>query len=534
MKPENHSRDLFRGAFILAVAAIIVKILSAVYRVPFQNIVGDVGFYIYQQVYPFYGIALVLSTQGFPVVISKLYAEQSSKKDEQGIQNLFIIAAIILSIIGLLGFSALYWGADWLAAQMDDPQLAILLKVISFVFLIFPIVSLFRGYYQGIGDMVPTAVSQVGEQLVRVLTIFLSAILLTSKGFSLYIVAGGAALGSVTGGIVAILILVAIWIKRRKARSKRIHIDFKNSAEIAKVLVFHGFAICVSSMLLVFMQMADSLNLYSQLVSTGFNGEEAKEMKGIYDRGQPLIQLGTVVATSMSLSLVPIITREKLEINTESMHEKIRLALQIAIFVGIAATIGVWSIMKPTNIMLFENSNGTDVLSVLSWVILLSSLIITTTAILQGLGIILFPAGVILSGFVIKYILNLVFVPLFGTMGAAYASCLTLSIIMLVLLFRLRMYVKTPLLNIRFLTVISIAASVMFIILKAYLYVTGFLTAFGHDRLFAGFQAITAVILGGIIYIWIVLKGNTFKEKEIALLPFGSKLMFLLPKRNRR
>lgn len=535
MKPEKHSRDLFKGAFILTVSALIIKILSAVYRVPFQNIVGDVGFYIYQQVYPFYAIVLVLSTQGFPVVISKLYAEQSSKKDKYGVQNLFIIAAIILSIIGFLGFATLYWGADWLAAQMDDPQLAILLKVISIVFLIFPIVSLFRGYYQGIGDMVPTAVSQVGEQFVRVFTIFLAAIILTSKEYSLYIVGGGAVFGSVTGGIVAILILVTFWIRRkRETHSKRIHIDYKNCARIAKSFVIHGFAICVSSMLLVFMQMADSLNLYSQLVSSGFNSESAKEMKGIYDRGQPLIQLGAVVATSMSLSLVPVITREKLIANTESMHEKIRLALQIGIFVGVAATIGLWSIIKPTNIMLFENSNGTEVLSVLSWLILFSSLIITTSAVLQGLGIILFPASVILCGFVVKYIFNLVFIPLFGTMGAAYASCLTLSIVMFVLLLKLRLHVKTPIFKSRFLLVISVAAITMFIILKVYLYLTDLLSVFGHERLMAGFQAMTAVIIGGIIYLWIVLKGNTFKEEELAMLPLGSRLMFLLPKRNRR
>ncbi|MDA6131309.1 oligosaccharide flippase family protein, partial [Escherichia coli] len=75
MKPVQTSGDLFKGALILTIAALITKILSAVYRAPFQNIVGDVGFYIYQQVYPFYGIIIVLSTYGFPVIISKLYAE---------------------------------------------------------------------------------------------------------------------------------------------------------------------------------------------------------------------------------------------------------------------------------------------------------------------------------------------------------------------------------------------------------------------------------------------------------------------------
>ena len=82
MKPASQAKNLIRGTFILTIAALFTKILSAFYRIPFQNIVGDVGFYIYQQVYPFYAIAIALSTYGFPVVISKLYTEEMNKKEE--------------------------------------------------------------------------------------------------------------------------------------------------------------------------------------------------------------------------------------------------------------------------------------------------------------------------------------------------------------------------------------------------------------------------------------------------------------------
>lgn len=529
-----HSKDIFKGALILTVAALIVKILSAIYRVPFQNIVGDVGFYIYQQVYPFYGVALLLSTQGFPVVISKLYAEQATRKDKDAVGNLLIITAIVLIIIGVLGFSLLFWGANWLAAKMGDPQLATLLKVISTVFLIFPIVSLLRGYFQGKGDMVPTAVSQVGEQLLRVLTIFIAAILLTNHGYNLYIVGSGAVFGSVAGGIAAILILTLFWLRKRTQPTPFASFDLKASANMAKAIIIQGFAICVSSLLLIFIQMADSLNLYSLLISSGMSSLDAKVIKGIYDRGQPLIQLGTVVATSMSLALVPIITREKLKMNAEFMYEKISLALKIGLFVGVGATVGLFSIMKQTNILLFENSDGSDVLSMLSLLILFSSMIITTTGILQGLGIILFPASVILLGFVAKYMFNMSLVPSLGTKGAAVASCISLSMIMLILLLKLRLHLKKSILHIRYLMIISFAAVSMFLALKAYLYATGLLFTFGHERLTAGFQALSAVVIGGFIYLSIVLRGNTFKNEEIAMLPFGSKLILLLPKRTRR
>src|SRR5256885_8404663 len=104
MKPVNQSKALFRGAFILTLAALITKILSAFYRIPFQNIVGDVGFYIYQQVYPFYGMAMVLSTTGFPVVISKLYAEQKEKGNDEKSRLLLFVSFLFLQVFGVLCF----------------------------------------------------------------------------------------------------------------------------------------------------------------------------------------------------------------------------------------------------------------------------------------------------------------------------------------------------------------------------------------------------------------------------------------------
>lgn len=535
LRPVQTSGDLFRGAFILTIAALITKILSAIYRVPFQNIVGDVGFYIYQQVYPFYGIIIVLSTYGFPVIISKLYAEQAALEKEQDIHNLFAISVLVLSLIGIIGFSALYWGADWLAARMGDPQLAVLLKVVAVVFLMFPILSLFRGYFQGKGNMVPTAVSQVGEQLIRVVTILLAAYLLVKGGNSLYMVGGGAMFGAITGGMVAILILITyFYINERRSLPSSIALDFKKSGKLAKTIIIQGFAICISSLVLIFIQLADSFNLYSLLLASGLEGEEAKALKGVYDRGQPLVQLGIVVATSMSLSLVPLISKEKLRNQPAFLHGKIRLALKIGILVGAAATVGLWNIIKPANIMLFENSSGSGVLAILSLMILLSSLIITITGILQGLGFIFFPAAAILVGFALKLGLNILLVPSYGTAGAAAASALALAAILFLLIIKLHRYLNISLISMRFLLLTGFAAFIMTIVLQLYLQALAMLPIAEPGRIFSGFQALSGVALGGLTYLYIMFKGNTFKEEELALLPLGSKLMFLLPKKTRR
>ena len=326
MKVMNQEKNLFKGTLILTFAALLIKILSAFYRIPFQNIVGDIGFYIYQQVYPFYGIAIVLSTYGFPVVISKLYTEEMAKKEQRNVKQLLLVSMVFLSVFGFLCFALLYGGAGWLANYMKDPQLAVLLRMVAVVFLMMPVISLLRGFFQGTGDMVPTAVSQVGEQFIRVATILISAVILVNHHFSLYVVGSGAVFGSVTGGIVSVLILVFFWFRIRRNEPLQGSIHFRQSGKIIKTFIVQGFPICMSSMLLIFMQLADSLNLYSLLTETGIGSETAKELKGVYDRGQPLIQLGTVVATSMSLALVPLITKEKMKRDVVALKGKIQLA----------------------------------------------------------------------------------------------------------------------------------------------------------------------------------------------------------------
>ncbi|MFZ7943193.1 putative polysaccharide biosynthesis protein [Neobacillus sp. 19] len=535
----NQSTMLFKGAFILTIAALLTKILSAFYRIPFQNIVGDIGFYIYQQVYPFYGIAIVLSTTGFPVVISKLYAEQMEKGDDEKSRLLLFVSFVYLQVIGFLLFLILYGGADHIAGWMKDPQLAVLFKVISIVFLIFPFVSIIRGYYQAIGEMTPTALSQVGEQTIRVLTIIFLSSLFMEKGFSLYFVGGGAMVGSITGSMVASLILFMFLQKRKEwkgmAPSKGI---FQNNSlevkRIVKMLTFQGLMICLSGMLMIFMQLADSLNLFSLLVSSGTEREAAKSLKGVFDRGQPLIQLGTVAAASMALTLVPLISRERLATKSDNLTRKIQVAIKVSIVIGLGASSGLWAIIEPTNIMLFENGNGSDVLGVLSFVVLFTSVISTIIAIMQGLGNLLYPALAVMLIFPLKYLLNMMFIPLLGTMGAAVSSLMALGLVTFCLVFKFKKMIAVPLFTYRILGIVLTAAITMVVVLKGYLYVTNPIIAMlESDRLGAALQALSAVLLGGSLFLVIIIRGNVFLEEDLREFPFGSKLIHLLSRKDK-
>ena len=358
-----------------------------------------------------------------------MVAERLERGKKQEAEENYLCIFLVLLGIGFIGFFTLFFGAEAIAIAMGDIHLDKLLRVISFSFILMPFLSVARGYFQGFNNMMPTAVSQVIEQTIRVSIIVFLSLFLIAHEFDLYTVGAGAMLGSIAGGLIGIIVLILYM--RHDFRSiffksvKRI----KGKKKIIKILFWQGLAICVSNLVLIFIQMADSISFYSLLIGAGEPVESAKVLKGVYDRSIPLMQLGTVVTTSFSLSLIPIITAAKERGDLTFIREKVRLAMKITFVIGFAAAIGLTCIIQPTNIMLFENSDGSDVLSILSLSILFSSLSITTASILQGLGQTLKPAIFVIFGGCLKLALNYILMPYFSVKGAAIATLVALIVI---------------------------------------------------------------------------------------------------------
>ena len=534
-KPYKTSNELLRGALILSVAAIIVKVLSAAYRIPYQNIAGDIGFYIYQQVYPFYGVAFTLSTIGFPVVISKLIAERESSKNIFAVKDILVTSFVVLSSIGVMMFAALFLGADWIAGWMKDPQLAGLLRIVAYSYLLMPISSVLRGYFQGINDMLPTAGSQVAEQCIRVLTILVLSTIFVYLGYSPYMVGKGAVFGSITGGITGLVLLIAFVILRVEWKLfLRVRIKPVNFIKISKVLIFQGLAFCITGLILILFQFVDSLHLYSLLRETGMGEREAKEWKGVYDRGQPLLQLGTVVANSFALALVPVISGFVQRNSEHELLNKIKLALRVSATIGLAAAIGLVVTMKPVNHMLFMDTKGTITLAIFSLSILFTSVIMAEAAVIQSLGYSFIPVIITLVGVGSKWALNLVLVPHYKIAGAALATVLAFMLMTVLFYVVLRVHIKKTLIEKKH--VIIILKSTVYMGTAVVLFNGLFeLMSSGDSRLLATIQALIGVGIGAAVFVMTALRAGLFSEEELSLIPAGSKLKrFIITNRSIR
>ncbi|WP_199868432.1 putative polysaccharide biosynthesis protein [Virgibacillus senegalensis] len=522
MDEIKHTKQMFKGALLLTAAGVISKILSVGYRIPLQNITGDVGFYIYQQIYPFLGTAFMLSLYGFPAAISKLVAEERERGLRLSFRSFYMPVTGLLITINMLLFGVLFGLAPLIAKAMGDNQLTGPLRAASLPFLFVPFSSICRGIFQGLNNMKPTAVSQVVEQVVRVSVILVVSLVMVHEGRDLYEVGSGAAAGSLLGACAAVFVLAVMFTRDRPWYRDRPGYSIPWKKYIRTILLY-GMFICLNYMMFLLIQFADAFTLVPNLIEFGMTRQQAMEWKGVFDRGQPLVQLGTVLGSSLALALVPTVTRRQLNERPVELTEHVKSAWKFSFILSTGAAIGLMAIFPYANILLFEDDAGTGSLQILALSILFTSLALTLSSILQGLGDFRWTAVFVVTGMICKGILNELLVPVWGIAGSAVATVAAVMVILLLNVARLKQRIPhLSLLQFRWRSlVISLAGMLIFL--------------YGLDRslgklVLAGpridYVAYTLIACfgGAAIYVFLLIKLRAFTDNELEALPFGSYL----------
>ncbi|APX71208.1 polysaccharide biosynthesis protein [Companilactobacillus allii] len=406
-----------KGTWILTIASLFSELLSAIYRIPLQNIVGDRGYFIYQQVYPIYGIFSVLALSGLPVVISKTFAQQDGPVAKSKLMKLTFVGLLA----GCLALTILLWGsARYLAIFMGDPNLYPEIRAVSLTFLLVPFEASLRGYFQSDLEMTPSAISQILEQFIRIVVIIGSAILFGKGLLNIYQMGMIANSGALVGGVFAVVILVITFIKQRPVifeddQVVDVKVERGLALEILLIVVFTGITI--------FYQFIDSFTMLRLLMRSGIRLDNAEILKGVFDRAQPLIQLGIVI----SLSFVSTIMPQLRETNQTSVSKTIiQKMMRVCLWLAVAETAGLVALMPEINTMLFTNADGSVALAIYMISIMLVSFINLLIAITSGddelnlSKLILFGVSLLF-----KIALNIILIPRINIIGAAIATVIS-------------------------------------------------------------------------------------------------------------
>ena len=528
-RADWNMKTFMKGASILTISAIIVKLLAAVYRIPFQNLVGDKGFFIYQQVYPFIGIFIVWTSYGFAVAVSKLLAGSTSDGEAKAIKR---VAFLYLAGLSISFFIILMTFAPFFAQWMGDPELVSLLRAGAYIVLVMPMLAVLKGAFQSEGQMTPVAVSNVGEQVFRVAVILIGTWIAVRAGASLYTAGEVAMWGAVVGETAGVIILTLYYRNAFKGPMEKI-----DTWRAVKDLTFVSISVSASSLILLLFQLADSFTVYNILLAEGFMSEAAMELKGVYDRGQPLVQMGILIASTLALAIVPLIAHHAAKKEGRGAEPFIQLTFRTAVLFGWAAAVGLAFVLPYVNEMLFQTRDGSAALIIFAFQIFWLSLILPLTAILQGAGKVRIPTLLLLGGLVVKIIANQLLVPLVDVKGAAIAGNVGFAVITLGLLLYFKSVWPMKLASYRFYGWLLVATLSMAAVIYPWMLVADQLLFDNlSSRISATLTALTAVTLGAGVFLVVVMKSRIMAEKEWYLLPFGKRLarVQLILNKNRR
>ena len=418
-----------QGAMILTIAGMAVKVLGSVNRILLSRLLGGEGIGIYQIAYPIYLFLISISGAGVPVAISILVAKRVAEKDLLGAQRVFKTSLLLMTITGFLFALSLYGASNWLITSgiiRDGRAYYSLMALIPAVFFSTILASV-RGFFQGHQLMTPPAISQILEQLVRVVVMLSLATYLLPQGLAYG--AAGAAFGAVPGALMGIIVLSCFYYKHQELRPQRgcpREADRKESVWLlGKRLLVLALSVSCANLMLPLVTGIDMLMVPWRLELAGFRVEEATRAFGyLAGMALPLVSMATIPTMSIATSVVPALSEARALGEKEKGEERTLLALRLCLIFVLPATVGVMLLGTDLAKLLYGTLQAGPVISNLAPSILFLGLHQVTTGILQGQGYTVVPMATMGLSALVKIGLLWLWVaqPSYNILGAAWAS----------------------------------------------------------------------------------------------------------------
>ena len=451
-------KSLLKGAVVMAAAGMIVKLLGAVFRIPLANMIGSVGMANYSPAYSIYAFLLVFATAGIPVAISKMVSERYAVGQFSEAERVFRISRKLMMVIGVTGFLILFFLGDLIADIINMPGSALSMKTTSIALLLVPIMSSYRGYFQGMQDMRPTAVSEVAEQSFRVLFGLLLAHFLMADQFDILGYssaergAAGGCFGASAGSIGGLAVMLIVYMLARKGIKRRIEKEETSEKEPAKDILKRIAAIAIpitiGSAIMPIVNLIDAAMVKTRLLVAGFDSNAALDCYGqLVGFAAPIIQFPQVLMTAIVMSLVPMVSAANKLNNREELHGHISLGMRMTTIVAFPAAVGMFVLAEPILLLLYAAQKESAVsaapcLQIYAIGFVFLAIITTMTGALQGIGKQQLPVINLCIGLIAKFVLTWVLtaIPFMNVKGAVIGSATTYLIAMILDIIAVKKY----------------------------------------------------------------------------------------------
>jgi O-antigen/teichoic acid export membrane protein len=455
------SSKLLRGTFILTLGTILSKVLGLLYVIPFYAIVNKYGTVLYSYSYIPYTIFISIATAGVPLAVSKFIAKYNALGEYAVGRKLFKSGIAVMLATGIIAFLVMYFTAPILAditisssdskVKIKPEDVTTVIRAVSFALIVVPFMSLIRGFFQGHQSMGPSAVSQVVEQIVRIIFLLSGAfiVLYIMKG-SMVTAVSVATFAAFVGALGSLGILGWYWFKRKPHLDELLKED-KETMDISLRDIYKEILLYAAPFVFVgianpLFQFIDMLTFERAMVSTGIEPNNAQAAFGILNfQTHKLVIIPVSLATAFSLTLVPSITKAFVENDRKSMRRQLDQTFQVLMYLTVPAALGLALLAQPMFTVFYENDVlGTEVLRTYAPVAILFALYSVTAAILQGINEQRFTILSLLTGLLVKLSLNIPLIKLLETQGAVLSTALGYTAAILINMFVIKKFARYP------------------------------------------------------------------------------------------
>ena len=390
----------------MAAAGILVRVIGMFYRIPLAGILGDEGNGYYSSAFSIYSILLIVSSYSLPTAVSKMVATRMAKKEYKNCSGALQVSLIYATAAGGVGAAVLWFGADIFAARvLKMPYTSYALKTLAPTIWVIAYLGVFRGYFQGLGTMMPTAVSQVFEQIVNAIVSIYAASRLFQAGLRSNLVYGsgeysyafGAAGGTIGPGAGALAAFVFLGflmfaylpvLRRQRKRDKSLRTE--SYGQISGVLLMTVLPIVLSSVAYNVSTVIDNAIYGNGMASLGRTASEIASNWGVYSgKYHLLFNIPVAIANSLSSALIPSLSKAVAEKNRPQILRRISTVIRFSMIIAIPATVGLTVLAGPICILLFGGRGSGELIRMMmygSGAVAFFSLSTVTNAVLQGIN----------------------------------------------------------------------------------------------------------------------------------------------------
>ncbi len=527
-KKSSKGESFLKGTFILTIAGFVVKVIGSLNWIFVSRILGGEGIGLYQMAFPIYFFAMTVSQAGVPVAISIITAERVALKDIYGAKRVFRISMGLMLVTGLLFSILTYFAADWLIEWhfIRDARAYLSMVVLAPTVFFVTFLAASRGYLQGWQRMTPTAVSQIVEQIFRVITMILLAQLFLPWG--LEYASAGASLGALVGAVTGLIVLVYYHWKLDRDIERDYGHDIKplpgteheSILKIMRRIFMLSLPVSAASIMLPVVSNLDLMIVPQRLEVAGYSVNEATELFGyLTGMAVPLVNLSCIITASMAMSIVPAISEARALRDMKRVYNQTAASVRISNFVCFPAFVIVFVLATPISSLIYNAPGAGPAVMISAFSIVLLGLHQVSTGILQGLGHPTIPMVNMILAAAAKVILNweLTALPWLGIMGAAWATAADMGVAAIINLFFIYKFIgyrmEIPqLLKTLFAAAVMAVAVYFFYDWTMAWWNIGAISTFG------------AVFFGCLVYIAVMLLVGGLLEDDLARMPMIGRI----------